>query len=525
MAVSIKNLLRSSGGLAAATMCSRILGFARELITAYTIGAGSVMSGWLLAFLLPNLFRRILGEGALGTALVPIITHTLALESKENARRKFSTILFWLTLLLCVITLVVSIPAMIIAPFVETEYIRLALRLTPVIMPYCVFICIIGIMMSLLNSLRVFFLPAAAALLLNVMMILCLLYVCPGLQSDPEKMLNALGISVILSGVIEIIIMLILLKKHGFLPKFSKAIIFNMRSIVEIWRLALPGIIGASAYQLGMVFDKGIACWISAYAVPALNYSDRLIYLPIGVFAVSFGTVSLTEMSRSAAVKDYVSMISTMFTSMRYLLFLTVPMAAFMCVFSIPIIRVFYFGGKFGDFEVEQTALAFFYYSFGIPAFAAMKITLSSFYSRKDMKTPLKIAIICIVINMVLNLILMWPLKQGGIALSTVIASYLNNTILLCILHRTVGIFPFARFFRFSFILITASVMPLFPAWWIYNKFFELGWLFSFRKDLLPLTAAAIVFGVLFLLLGYLFRLDEVKWFAGRFIKHRKKEI
>ncbi len=105
------------------------------------------------------------------------------------------------------------------------------------------------------------------------------------------------------------------------------------------------------------------------------------------------------------------------------------------------------------------------------------------------------------------------------------IASYLNNTILLCILHRTVGLFPFAKFFRFASLLVAASVIPLFPAWWVYSKFFEHGWLFSLRKDLLPLFAASIVFGVIFLLLGYLFRLDEVKWFVGRFIKRKKKEV
>lgn len=520
MSGSHSGMLKSSGGLAAAIFSSRLLGFAREVLTARIIGGGTLMTAWSLAFLLPNLFRRILGEGALGTALVPMISHSLELEGHEAARRKFSTILIWLSFLLAAITVAVSVPAYAASFFIETERVRLAFKLTPVVMPYCVFICLIGVATSLLNSLRVFFLPALASLLLNALLVACLLFVCPWLKGSPTLLLDALGISVLLSGALELIVMAWLLKRSDMLPAFGKSVFFDWKAIGEIWRLALPGLIGASALQISLVVDRSIACWISEYAVPALNYSDRLIYLPIGVFAVSFGTVSLAEMSLCAARKDYSTMLSHMAFSLRNLLFITFPMAAFMAALSVPIIRLVYFGGEFGERELAETSYAFMFYAYGIPAFAAVKISVSGFYARKDMRTPVIVSISCIALDIVLCLCLMLPLKQGGIALATVLCSYLNNILLLVLLQRSLGGVPWQGILRHAVALALASGAAAFPALWTYSALAKLlPRLWSVPQDLLPLAGASIVFGALFLGIAFALRMQEANFVVKKLLR------
>ncbi len=521
MASAVVNILKKTTSLAGATFASRLLGFLREILMAAVLGGGAVASAWAFAFKVPNLFRRVFGEGLIGTVLIPMMSHTIQRNGRESARKRFSTIFLWLSLILGVICIVVSSISLLCLRFVTQEHFVLALKLIPLLMPYCIFICLIGVMTSVLNSVKVFFLPAVLSLLLNVFMIACLLWVCPMFDGQPEKMLDSLALSVLLSGVLELFLMLVLLKRYGFLPGVSKELFLRTRALLELWHLALPGLAGALAYQFSVLSDAIIAGWISPFAVAALSYSERLIYLPIGVFAVAFGTVSLTEMSYMAQKKDYPQLIATQFSSMRYLLFLTVPLAAFLCVFHIPIIRLTFYRGLFDDRALAETAQALFFYSFGIPAFAAMKVTLAGFYSRKDMRTPMFVSIFCVLLNLVLNLILMHPLKQGGIALSTVISSYLNNLILLYLLQRRIGGIPIAATFRFLSVLMVVSLAGLWPAKQVFDYLLRWGAAKTWFGVFPPLCAGAGVYLAIFLILAILLRMDEMKLFFKHF--SRKK--
>lgn len=525
MSSALNSILKRVGGLAGATFASRLLGFFREILTASILGGGTIASAWSLAFMVPNLCRRVFGEGLLATVLIPMMTHTIERYGHDTARRRFSTIFIWLSLILCVITVIVSSVSMMLLPFASAPRVELTLKLIPLVMPYCIFICLIGAMTSLMNSIKVFFLPALVSLGLNICMILCLWLVCPLFRAEPPKMLDALAVSVLLSGALELALMLFLLRKHDFLPVFSRKTLHGLRAIVEIWRLTLPGLFGALAYQVSVIADRGIACWIGPYAVPALAYSDRLVYLPIGVFAVAFGTVSLAEMSGMAVRRDYEDMMRTMFSSMRLLLFLTVPLAAFMCLFHTELIRMVYYRYAFGDTALAETAWAFLFYAFGIPAFAAMKVTLAGFYARKDMKTPMYVSVFCIAVNIVLNLILMVPLRQGGLALATVISSYLNNLILLVILERAVGGVPWRDMLKYLAALLAVSLLPLYPAWLVCRFAAPLSDLVPLVRDFVPLCAAGAVFVAIFLILAILFRIREVKILYSRFTGNRKKEV
>ena len=218
MAAALNSILKRVGGLAGATFASRLLGFFREILTASILGGGTIASAWSLAFMIPNLCRRVFGEGLLATVLIPMLTHTIERCGHDTARKRFSTIFIWLTLILCAVTVIVSSISMMLLPFATVPRVVLTLKLIPLIMPYSIFICLIGVTTSLMNSVKVFFLPAMVSLGLNICMILCLWLICPLFTAEPPKMLDALAVSVLISGVLELGLMLLLLWKHNLLP-------------------------------------------------------------------------------------------------------------------------------------------------------------------------------------------------------------------------------------------------------------------------------------------------------------------
>lgn len=432
-------MLKSTSGVAFATMASRILGMLRDVMFAAYIGGGTTMSSWILAFTIPNLFRRLLGEGAIGTALVPLLTRQLSRDDgRETAGKNFMLLVGVLGGFLAVISLVTAVLSLIIFPFIHVERIRLTFQILPILMPYSIFICLSGIAGAALNTLRKFFLPALTALILNIVLIACLLLVVP-FFSSPLSVLVSLSISVIISGFLQLGIMLLLLHKEKMLTNLR---ISQLRSskddpfLKEIWTLTIPGLIGASALQVSFLADRWLACLLGDYAVPALYYSDRIVFLTVGVFAVAMGSVMLPDMSRAAADNDHDGMIKTLQLGLRHMLFICIPAAFFTFFFRNNLIRLLFMRGAFDATALNETSWALGFYALGIPFFATIKIILSGFYSRKDMKTPVKISVACIALNIILNLILMWPLKQGGIALATVISSVVNNSVLIVLLQR-----------------------------------------------------------------------------------------
>ena len=517
----IANILKKTTSLAGATLASRVMGFLREILMAHVLGGGAVGSAWNFAIMIPNLFRRVFGEGLLGPVLVPLITQRIEKDGRDSARNQFSTIFMWMSLILCVSSIVVSGISLLVQPFVEQEHKLLACRLIPLVVPYCIFICLIGMATSALNSLRVFFLPAVVSLLLNICMIGALLFLCPLFTDQPFRMLASLGYAVLLSGILELILMLVLLKVHRFPLSFTWSNFRRISDLKEVWCLMLPGLFGAVSYQFSVLADETIALWISPYANSALGYSNRLIYLPIGVFAVAFGTVSLPEMAQMAQHRDYRSLIETQFSSMRYLLFLTVPLMSFFALFHEDLIRLFFFRGAFDETAVRESAWALLCYSCGIPAFAALKITLTGFYSRKEMKIPMLVGVSCNILNLILNLILMFPMRQGGLALSTAICAYVNNIVLLFILNRQIGGVPLKETAGHFLLLAVLTLPGLYPAWRIYhwvNGLTGAGRGFA----LIPaMSAAVIVYAAVYLLFAVVLKLDEVKILTRRFSRRK----
>ncbi len=525
---NLGSIIKKVTGLAGVTLASRVLGFFREILTAHFLGGGSVAAAWEFAFTLPNLCRRVFGEGLLAQVLVPVVTHAAENEGKDAAKRKFSTIFFYSGICLGLITVFVSLASMILLEVKQWDpHWRMGLQLVPLVMPYSIFICLVGICTALMNSLRSYVLPALASLLLNIFLVITLLFIVPqftgktaawgefAILQDHTKILSSLSIAVLLSGIAELVLLFLMMKKAGMMPVFPKTVLKDKETLKEIFFLILPGLAGALTYQLGVICDRSMAMMVGDYALPALNYSERLTYLPIGVIAVSFGTVSLTEMSVLAAKGEYCAMKDMLKKAMDLLLFLTIPLAAFIFITADDLIRFCFMRGKFGETEAVHAAMALKYYAWGIPAFAAMKLSLAAFYSRKETKTPMLAAICCIGLNIILNFILMHPLKQGGIALATVVSSYINNMILL---------FLFSRDIRSGLLKETAKTAGKFLLLSI-PAFLAVYYTAPYIKELplfFVLCIKSILYGMVFLIFAMLFRIEEVKSVLGK-IKGRKK--
>ncbi len=510
MASEKKNILRNSSSVAAATLTSRVLGLWREILEASVLGGGAIATAWQLAFMLPNLFRRILGEGALGTALVPMISHIVELRGKDDARRQLAAVFAWLGLLLIFISIFVSAIALLLKIWIKDEGGVWALNLTPVIMPYAFFICLIGIAGSIMNTLKVFVIPAFGALLLNIFLIACLLFICPGM-SDIPRMFDWMAYAVLLSGLIQLIMLMGLMYYHDIFPSFTWANIKNIDILSELCRLTLPALFGASVIQISFMLDRAMAYSLGPQAVPALNYSDRVIYLPIGIFAVSFGAVLLASLSKSVAKGNTAEFISALNLGLRHVLFLCVPVAVFFVVFREQILRVLFLRGNFTESDLQAAAWAMLFFGLGIPAFCSIKIVLAGFYSRKNMKTPVKVSAGCIGLNLILNLILMFPLQQGGLALATVISSITNNCILLYILRRDLNCGLGIRQVVYTLVRsIIAAVVPTAVLFLFYRDLLGIPALHWGIPDLVPLAVCGAAFWLAYALISWLIRSKEL---------------
>lgn len=469
------------------------------------------MTAWALAFQIPNLFRRLLGEGALGTALVPIMTYTLEHEGKTSARGNLSSILAVLGSLLALICVIIAGVSICITPFLNVLRVKLTFQIMPLLIPYTFFICLAGVLAAVLNSTGKFFLPALSGIALNISLILCLVFVIPIFKTDSQAMLYSLTVAVLIAGLLQLLLMIFLLYKADMFPllQINRAVLFSNPVIKEVWRLTLPGLIGASVLQVSLLIDRWMACWLGSFAVPALYYSDRLVYLSVGVFAVAMGTVILPGLSRHAAQNDINGMISTLSYGLRQILFICIPITFFTIYFCIPIVRLIFMRGAFDERALAETVWALQFYALGIPAFAAVKVLVAGFHSRKDMKTPVRIAVGCILLNATLNLILMWPLSQGGIALATTISSFVNCSLLLFLLRKSLGRLDLRKVIPSLLKIIIAAVIALLSATYVYGYIENIQLLNYLPPDFLPLLIAGSFFVFSYLLCLYLLRSEE----------------
>jgi putative peptidoglycan lipid II flippase len=426
-------IIRAMATVGGFTGVSRIFGLIRESLMSHIIGASPVTDAFLVAFKFPNFFRRIFAEGAFNASFVPQFSGQLASEGVESAKLLAERVMAVLgtTLILFVIFIVIATPWImgIIAPgFSATpERLDMAITFTRITFPYILFISLAALLSGVLNSLDRFAAAAAAPIILNIVMIgAMVVFSYADLATG-----KALSWAVFLAGILQLVWLYWVCWRAGFrlkirLPRLTP----EVRTVI---RLMVPGAIGAGVMNINLLLDMVFASLLPSGSISFLHYADRLNQLPLSLFGIAMGTALLPSLSRQIRLGEEDKARTIQGLAVELSLQLTIPAALGLILLSYPIIDLLY--GLKGE-QITATAATLAAFATGIPAYVLSKIFVTGFFARQDTKTPVKIAIISIVCNLILNVILMGPFSHVGLAMATSIAAWVNAGLLLLILHR-----------------------------------------------------------------------------------------
>lgn len=468
-----KNVAKAAGIVGSATMLSRIFGFIRDMVVAGLFGAAMTTDAFFVAFRIPNLLRRLLAEGSLTVSFVPVFTEYLKNKSKKEAF-ELARITFTV---LSIILVFISFIGVIFSPFIVTliapgflkspDQFDLTVFLTRLMFPYIFFISLVALCMGILNSLRHFAAPALAPVVLNISIILAALL----LRGFFQEPIVALAIGVMIGGALQLAMQWPFIIKMGLRIRFK----FNLKheGLRRIGGLMLPAVFGAAIYQINVFIGTILASLLPSGSVSYLYYADRIVELPLGIFAIAIGTASLPSFSEQAARGEMEALKRTIAFSLRLILFVTIPAMIALIALRVPILSVLFQRGKFDVQSTLLTAQALLYYTCGLWAFSAIRVIVSAFYSLQDTKVPMKAAIVALIVNIILSIILMGPLKHGGLALATSIASAVNVLFLTIILIKRIGTF-FSREFFVSVMKVTAASLIMLVSFFLID--FILPW-------------------------------------------------
>ncbi|MBF0272604.1 MAG: murein biosynthesis integral membrane protein MurJ [Magnetococcales bacterium] len=433
-------LLRSTAIIGFFTLLSRITGFVRDMIIARAFGAGMGADAFFVAQKLPNFLRRLFAEGAFSTAFVPVFADHLAKgdpeETKNAVHAVFTHLALWLMVVVAVGQVIMPALVLVAAPgFIDDPgKFDLAVLLSRVTFPYIFFISLTALAAGILNSHKKFAIPAATPILLNASMILGATVLTR--HFDPPVMGLAIGVT--LGGILQLAFQLPALHRLGLGFRFR----WDPKhpSIKRILTLMGPSVLGVSVAQINLLLDLFLASWLPEGSISYLYYADRLLEFPLGLIAIALSTAILPMLSAKAARGDEAGFKSNLETALRVVAFLTLPATVALMVVGEPMLALLFERGAFAPETTRLTAYALLAYGVGLPALATVKVTAPAFYAMKDTRTPVRIAIICMVANMVMNLILMFPLHHAGLALATSLGGFLNAGLLLRALRKRMGI-------------------------------------------------------------------------------------
>lgn len=435
-------VLRAAGVVGAATLLSRILGFVRDMVIAAFFGVSTAADAFFVAFRIPNLMRRLLAEGSLSMAFVPVFNAEMACNGREEAFAFARSAFRILALLLLVLTFVGVLAAplivQVIAPgFADTpDKMALTVWLTRITFPYVFFICLVALAMGMLNSLGHFAVPALSPVVLNLAMILSVWL----LASRIHPAVTALSIGVLGGGLFQLLMQLPVLWRKGF--RFRGKAPWLHSGVRQVGKLMLPTIFGAAVYQLSIVIGTLLASFLEAGSVSYLYYADRLVQFPLAIFGISAATAVLPTLSRQAASGRMEDLKDTFGEALRWMLFINLPAMAGLLALAHPMVALLFQRGAFDAASVAGTATALMYYSVGLWAFACVRIVVSVFYAMQDTRTPVLVGSLSLGAGILFSLILMFPLSYGGLALATSLGSMVNFALLAWLLSRKIpGLF------------------------------------------------------------------------------------
>ena len=467
-------LLGKVGIVSVMTGFSRVFGLIREMLMAHFFGTSTLQSAFVIAFRIPNLFRRLFGEGALGAAFIPVFADIEQTQGKAAAQLFFARIL---GLLVCILGFLVGLG--ILATFgVEqvceptSRWVE-AMPLMRIMLPYALLICVAAIVSAVLNVHDRFAISSLTPVVLNIVWIIALLGICPFLPTEGYWRIGTICWGILLAGAVQIVFQLPELKRIGFQFHLIFTGWRNSDAIRKVLLQMGPASLGIALAQINICVDGWLAFYGASWAPAVLEYADRIIYLPLGLFGTAFATVLLPTYARQVAAQQPEEIMATLESSLKTLAVIMAPMVFGLIALAEPIVALIYQRGAFTDESVCWTARAIIAYAPGLLAFSAAKTVIPIFYAFKDLKTPVYVASWCILGNFLMNLASVLFLPEGwrhvGIASSTCINSLVNTIILLWILKArqlTMQWMPFTVVLLKS--LCAATVMGV-AVWALYN--------------------------------------------------------
>lgn len=464
--ISRHEVTRSAGTFGAVTLLSRVLGLIRDMFSASLFGTSSAWDAFVIAFTIPNMFRMMLGEGALAGAFVPLFSEYLHNEGEARAWRFANRVFTLLSVVLLVLVISGCLILSFFFSFNLSSRLEEVLVLSIILLPYMFFICNVGLFMGILNSFYHFFLPAFAPVILNIVMIIVMVALVNVSIVNIETKIMMVAAGVLIGGMIQFLSHFWVAKRKGFRFQF----LFEVRSegVRKIWQLLLPAVLGLSITQINLLVDRFLAYLLGSGAASSLYYSNRLIQLPVGVFGVALATTSFPLLAHHVVKGDLESYRKVLIHVLRMMIFIAAPATAGLMVLSYPIIKMIFQHNEFGAESTAMTAHVLFFYSIGLIAYCTSKTLIRAFYSFKDTRTPVRIGLLTLVLNVLLNLILMIPLKQAGLALSTSVTAFIGLFLMMKEMKKRVGSIYTPDFVRTVFFSILNSAIMAAVAYFVY---------------------------------------------------------
>lgn len=503
-----QQILRFTRTVTLVTLLSRFFGYVRDLSIAVLLGTSLAADAFVVAFRLPNLFRRLTAEGAMTSAFIPVFT-SYRVERSDSESWDFARQMFWT---LATVMLGLTLLGIIFAPALvrlftlasaDPQKWTVAVLLTRITFSYCLLIALAALAGAILNTLRVFGIPASVPIFLNLAIIAAALVAYFWDYTEPAV---ALAVGVVVGGLLQVLVQLPALIRRGMVFRFKTG--FRHPGIRRVGRLMVPAIAGVGVYQVNVlvstIFASQTEGWISA-----LYYADRLMEVVLGAYAISVATVVLPVLSQQAVKKQLTGMRATLTFSLRNVAFIVIPAAVGLMVLREPIVRTLFEHEAFGANSTVLTATALFFYALGLPAFASVRLMVQGFYATEDTATPVQIAALALLVNVILCFLLVGTLGHGGLALATSLASYLNLAVLYAVFRRRLGAVDEPRLFlSVGRALVAAFGMGLIC--WLMARELNLSTEPGFAALAVGVGATIGVGVVAYLFLAWLLRADEL---------------
>jgi len=456
-----KKLLKSTAVVSVMTLLSRISGLVRDVVMANVFGANSLTDTFFVAFKIPNFLRRIFGEGAFSQAFVPVFSELT--ERNTNEAKEFVGAMSGA---LALITFILTILGVIFAPqiialftpgfSVDPAKVANTVEALRIMFPYLFCISLVAMSAGILNTTGRFAVPAATPVLLNLCMILAMWLLVPLLSNGTR----ALAISVFVAGLVQLVFQVPSLVRAGFFCR--PTLDFENASTRRVFTLMLPAIFSVSVAQINTIVNTVLASFLAAGSISWLYYSERLMEFPVAVFGIALATVVLPSLSKehkSGSAEGFSTMLDW---ALRWVILIAAPATIALLMLSTSLLTTLFQYNEFTVESVKMSALSLQAYAIGVCGFIFVKVLAPGFFARQDTRTPMKIAVIAVIANVILSLSLIGPLKHTGLALAISLAAWINAGLLFAVLAWRGVYRPQKGWFWFLFRVAVATAAMAF---------------------------------------------------------------